>query len=113
MVERMNKIMGKYLSKVVSDHQSDCDQYLHFTLMANRSAVQETTGQRPASVLYGREIRLPRDFQFGTRPGQEETVGNEYVENLQQKLGVSMVTMRDNNETNLVSITISHGIIAI
>ncbi|KAG5889245.1 hypothetical protein JTB14_006381 [Gonioctena quinquepunctata] len=39
MVERMNRTINPHLSKVVSDHQRDWDQYLHLFLMAYRSAV--------------------------------------------------------------------------
>ncbi|KAJ8949012.1 hypothetical protein NQ318_005186 [Aromia moschata] len=44
MVERMNRTINRYLSKVVSDHQRNWDQFLHLFLLAYRSSVHDTTG---------------------------------------------------------------------
>ena len=85
MVERMNRTIGKYLSKVVSNHQRDWDRHLHLFLLAYRSAVHETTGQSPANVLFGRELRLPCDVKFGARP-DENVVGEDYVSDLRRRM---------------------------
>ncbi|KAJ8935685.1 hypothetical protein NQ318_016803 [Aromia moschata] len=71
MVERMNRTINRYLSKVVSDHQRDWDQFLHLFLLAYRSSVHEATGQTPASIVMGRELRLPCDLKFGCTPGED------------------------------------------
>ncbi|KAG5885997.1 hypothetical protein JTB14_025391 [Gonioctena quinquepunctata] len=85
MVERMNRTINRHLSKVVSDHQRDWDQYLHLFLMAYRSAVHESTGQTPASIIMGRELRLPCDLKFVIPPGQD-TAGEDYVSKLRQRM---------------------------
>lgn len=85
MVERMNKTIGKYLSKVVSNHQRDWDQYLSLFAMAYRSAINESTGQTPAKILFGREMRLPCDLEFGCRPG-EDVAGEDYVVQLRRRM---------------------------
>ncbi|POS82770.1 hypothetical protein EPUL_005785, partial [Erysiphe pulchra] len=85
MVERMNRTMGKYLAKVVSEHQRDWDQYLHLFLLAYRSSINETTGQTPANVIFGREVRLPCDLQFGIRPN-EDIAGEDYVATLRRRM---------------------------
>ncbi|KAG5891945.1 hypothetical protein JTB14_002221 [Gonioctena quinquepunctata] len=85
MVERMNRTINRHLSKVVSDHQRDWDQYLHLFLMAYRSAVHESTGQTPASIIMGRKLRLPCDLKFGIPPGQD-TAGEDYVSKLRQRM---------------------------
>ncbi|XP_050519398.1 uncharacterized protein LOC126893360 [Diabrotica virgifera virgifera] len=85
MVERMNRTVGKYLTKMVSNHQRDWDQYLLFFAMAYRSAVNESTGQTPAKVLFGREMRLPCDLEFGCRPG-EDVAGEDYVNELRRRM---------------------------
>ena len=77
--------MGRYLSKAMSEHQRDWDQYLHLFLMSYRSSVHETTGQTPACVMFGREVRLPCDLQFGSKPG-EEVAGDDYVSKLKNKM---------------------------
>ncbi|KAJ8936414.1 hypothetical protein NQ318_014851 [Aromia moschata] len=62
MVERMNRTINRYLSKVVSDHQRDWDQFLHLFLLAYRSSIHETTGQTPASIVMGRTARGLRQY---------------------------------------------------
>ncbi|KAG5885092.1 hypothetical protein JTB14_003966 [Gonioctena quinquepunctata] len=53
--------------------------------MAYRSAVHESTGQTPASIIMGRELRLPCDLKFGIPPGQD-TAGEDYVSKLRQRM---------------------------
>ncbi|KAJ8952749.1 hypothetical protein NQ318_008063 [Aromia moschata] len=77
MVERMNRTINRYLSKVVSDHQRDWDQFLQLFLLAYRSSVHETTGQTPASIVMDRELRLPCDLKFGCTPG-DDVAGEDY-----------------------------------
>ncbi|UYV73470.1 K02A2.6-like [Cordylochernes scorpioides] len=69
MVERFNKTMVEHLSKVVEQNQRDWDRRLPLFLMAYRAAIHETTGQTPAKVMFGRELRLPCDLEFGTPGG--------------------------------------------
>jgi hypothetical protein len=47
------------LRRVVSTNQSDWDEKLPLFLLAYRTSNHETTGMRPASVVFGKEIRLP------------------------------------------------------
>ncbi|XP_045482836.1 uncharacterized protein LOC123686668 [Harmonia axyridis] len=95
MVERMNRTVGKYLTKVVSDHQRDWDKYLHLFTMAYRSSVQESTGETPACVMFGREIRLPCDLEFGCKPG-EDVVGEAFVNRLKKRLHYIHERVREN-----------------
>ncbi|KAK9872576.1 hypothetical protein WA026_018708 [Henosepilachna vigintioctopunctata] len=66
MVERFNRTMEQYLSKVVADHQKDWDKHLPVLLMAYRESVHDTIGHTPAKVLFGRELRLPCDLLVGS-----------------------------------------------
>lgn len=95
MVERMNRTVGKYLTKVVSDHQRDWDKYLHLFTMAYRSSVQESTGETPACIMFGREMRLPCDLEFGCKPGVE-IAGGDYVSNLKGRLHYIHERVRQN-----------------
>ncbi|KAJ8943214.1 hypothetical protein NQ318_016727 [Aromia moschata] len=85
LVERMNRTINRYLSKVVSDHQRDWDQFLHLFLLAYRSSIHETTGQIPASIVMGRELRLPCDLKFGCTPG-DDVAGEDYISPLRQSM---------------------------
>ncbi|UYV64922.1 K02A2.6-like [Cordylochernes scorpioides] len=85
MVERFNKTMEEHLSKVVEQHQRDWDVRLPPFLMAYRAAIHETTGQTPANIMFGRELRLPCDLEFGS-PGEPPAEVTAYVNNLRSIL---------------------------
>ena len=63
MVERFNRTLEAQLSKFVEDH-------LPLLLMAYRTAIHESTGCTPASLMLGRDLRLPIDLLYG-RPDEE------------------------------------------
>ncbi|KAJ8952780.1 hypothetical protein NQ318_008097 [Aromia moschata] len=50
-----------------------------------RSSVHETTGQTHASIVMGRELRLPCDLKFGCTPG-DDVAGEDYVSTLRQRM---------------------------
>ena len=54
------------LAAFVSQNQQDWDMKIPFMLMAYRSAVQESTGLTPYSMLYGDEMQVPLDWVFKT-----------------------------------------------
>ncbi|KAJ8938538.1 hypothetical protein NQ318_016908 [Aromia moschata] len=60
-------------------------RFLHLFLLAYRSSVHETTGQTPASIVMGRELRLPCDLKFGCTPG-DDVAGEDYVSTLRQRM---------------------------
>ncbi|KAJ8941505.1 hypothetical protein NQ318_006456 [Aromia moschata] len=47
--------------------------------------IHETTGQTPASIVMGRELRLPCDLKFGCTPG-DDVAGEDYVSTLRQRM---------------------------
>ncbi|KAJ8911021.1 hypothetical protein NQ315_016590 [Exocentrus adspersus] len=63
-------------------------------LLAYRSAVHESTGKTPASVVYvfGAELRLPIDL-ISDRPKKEEGVDN-YISHLQDRLKLTHAEVR-------------------
>lgn len=85
MVERFNRTLEQHLSKMVSEHQDDWDYYIPLFLMAYRSAVHDTTGETPSCLLFGREMRLPCDLQFGTVNETASSTSN-YVSELRSRL---------------------------
>ncbi|KAJ8939120.1 hypothetical protein NQ318_012360 [Aromia moschata] len=85
MVKRMNRTINRYLSKVVSNHQNDWDQFFHLFLLAFRTSVHETTGQTPASIVMGRDVRLPCELKFGCTP-DDDMAGEDYVCTLRQRM---------------------------
>nr|WPV71156.1 MAG: replicase [Ips erranti-like virus 3] len=87
MVERFNRTLDNYLRTVVDNNQTDWDQHIPLFLMAYRSAVHDSTGKTPASVVFGRELRLPMDLLFG-RPEEPPASCDSYSEKLAQRLHV-------------------------
>ncbi|KAJ8911365.1 hypothetical protein NQ315_011658 [Exocentrus adspersus] len=59
---------------------------------AYRSAVHESTGKTPASVVFGAELRLPIDL-ISDRPKKEEGVNN-YISHLQDRLKLTHAEVR-------------------
>lgn len=47
-------------------------------LVANHSSILETTRVRSANALIGRELRLPCDLKFYSKPS-EDIVGEDYI----------------------------------
>jgi hypothetical protein len=71
MVERYVKTIEEHLRKVVTSNQRDWDEKLPLFLLAYRATTHDTTGLTPASLVFGRELRLPRDLPFGVLPDRE------------------------------------------
>ena len=71
MVEQFNQTVEEYLRKVVSEHQSDWIEHIRRFLRAYRSAVHDSTCRSPANVIFGTEIKLPGDLEFGVKPDTE------------------------------------------
>jgi Integrase zinc binding domain/Integrase core domain len=74
MVERFNRTLEQHLQKVVSQNQRDWDEHIPLFLLAYRSSVHNSTQLSPARLVFGRELRLPCDLEFGTPPGSPESV---------------------------------------
>jgi hypothetical protein len=68
MVERYIKTVEEHLRKVIASHQRDWDERLPFFFLAYRASTHDKTGLTPASLVFGRELRLPYDLLFGAPP---------------------------------------------
>jgi hypothetical protein len=80
MVERYIKTIEEHLRKVVASHQRDWDERLDLFLLAYRASTHDTTGFTPASLVFGRELRLPCDLLFGVPPDKERPRTNYAAE---------------------------------
>ncbi|KAJ8949008.1 hypothetical protein NQ318_005182, partial [Aromia moschata] len=88
----VTKTLGKvrerfYWVNCTTDVKEWCKKcvFLHLFLLAYRSSIHETTGQTPASIVMGRELRLPCDLKFGCAPG-DDVAGEDYVSTLRQRM---------------------------
>jgi len=64
LVERTNSTLCQTLSMFVSKHQKDWDVFIPAALMAFRTSPNESTGESPFYLLYGREPLLPMDVSL-------------------------------------------------
>ncbi len=56
IVEQFNKVSESKLRIFVKEHQDDWDQYIFLIMMAYRSAVQETIGRTPVSIILEKKL---------------------------------------------------------
>ena len=61
LVERFNRTLTDMLSKKVKKGGKDWDQQLPYVLFAYRASMQESTGESPFFLLYGRTPGVPTD----------------------------------------------------
>jgi hypothetical protein len=85
MVEQYVKTIEEHLRKVVSNNQRDWYETPPVFLLAYRAATHETTDVTPASMVFGRELRLPCELMFGSPPDREQSTTN-YATNLVERL---------------------------
>ena len=71
LVERFNRTLSDMLAKTVATGGRDWDDYLPYVLFAYRASPQESTGESPFFLLYGRDPQLPIDEVL--QPPRERT----------------------------------------
>jgi hypothetical protein len=64
-------MVERYIKTIESTYER-----LHLLLLAYRASTQDTTGFTPASLVFGRELRLPCDLLFGVPPDKERLTTN-------------------------------------
>jgi hypothetical protein len=55
----------------MSTHQRGWDERLPLFFLAYRASTHDSIGSTPASLVFGRELRLPCDLLFGAHPDKE------------------------------------------
>jgi hypothetical protein len=86
MVERYNRTLATQLSMFVNENHSDWDEHLHTVLMAYRTAVHESTGQTPARLMMGHELRIPVDLMYGQPLECENNYRSKFPKQLTESL---------------------------
>lgn len=77
--ERFNRTLAVMISKYVSAHHRDWDQFLQYVIFAYNSSVHETTGYSPFYLLHGKEPTLPIDATLGLGQHELQATSNEDV----------------------------------
>jgi hypothetical protein len=79
MVERYVKTVEEHRRKVISMHHRDWDEWLPIFLLSYRASTHETTGTKPTSMVFRRELHLPCDLLFGAPHNKEQSMINYVV----------------------------------
>ena len=87
VTERFNRTLLGMLGTLTKEQKSDWKKYLGPLVHAYNSMRQDTTGQTPYFLMFGRQPRLPIDIAFGLRdtPGQRQSMSS-YVSNMKDRL---------------------------
>lgn len=77
--ERFNQTLQRQLLKFIDTEQTDWDLYLDAILFSYRVSRQDSTKHSPFLLVYGRQPRLP--IEFNTKPdehcSEDECTGSE------------------------------------
>ena len=84
--ERFNRTLLKMLSSLENSQKSDWKSYIAPIVHAYNCTKQETTGQSPFFLMFGREPRLAVDVMFRTQPTPARTSQRKYIETLKTRL---------------------------
>ena len=87
MVERFNRSLEAQLSKFASEHQRGWDHHLQLLMMAYRISVHDTTGETPAMIMMGWNLRLPVDLFIGRPDDGHPVLKSDCAQALFNRLG--------------------------
>ena len=77
LTERFNATLCQMLSSYCNESQTDWDVFLPIVLFAYRVSMQQTTGESPFRLLYGRDPRIPSDIE-------NFTARSDFIDNVQE-----------------------------
>lgn len=86
MVERFNRTLKAMLRKHAGHYGNQWDQYLARILWAYRNTPHETTGEKPAFLLFGMDCRSPTEAELSPPLNRNETDVTAYHEDLMESL---------------------------
>ena len=85
-VERVNQSLNNMLNCVIVDSPFNWDLLIKMCVLAYNSSTQESTGETPAMLMLGREVKLPVDLVLPYIGCKDSQNIPEYVLNLQSRL---------------------------
>ncbi|CAF1363453.1 unnamed protein product [Didymodactylos carnosus] len=101
--ERVNRTLKPMLAIFAQHDKKSWDLRLPQLALAIRAAINESTGQSPAFLMYGRELKLPLDLMYGPKADDlDELKSSEearaYTERLKIILASAYQSARENLE---------------
>ena len=89
LVEHFHRTLTDMLAKSVVKGGKDWDKHLPYILFAYRSSVQNSTGESPFYLLYGRDPRLPTDEALSIKTDQRWVDIRDYKEDMVEWLPIA------------------------
>ena len=84
-VERQNRTLQDMLSKFVSNHADDWDQWLDPVVFAYNTSRHDSTGYSPYEMIFGRTPRMPFELEIGM-PLSNPAQNTEYIHSTRRML---------------------------
>ena len=66
LIERYNRTLLDMLATTSKGNPNDWEKFVRQVCFAYNTSIQASTGYMPYYLIYGHEVRLPIDLQFGT-----------------------------------------------
>ncbi len=109
MTERVNRTLKPLIAIFAQEHPHSWDKEIQKLALAIRTSVNETTGEIPAFLMFGRDPIIPLDLIIGdpiqdlppVNAEQEQIQGYKY--NLMNNLRVAFNTVREHPEVEKLS----------
>ena len=86
MIERAHRSVQVMISAYVSQNQKDWSTYIPMLVLAYNSAVHDSTRCTPASLMLGRQLRLPIDLALGKPETRQSTCESDYAYELETQM---------------------------
>ena len=109
MTERVNRTLKPLIAIFAQEHPHSWDKEIQKLALAIRTSVNETTGETPAFLMFGRDPRTPLDVIIGdpihgvpTENAEQEEIKN-YRTQLINKLRVAFNTVKEHSEVEKIS----------
>ena len=83
--ERMNKVLEDFIRHYISPQQNDWDELLPLAEFAINNAYQESTGNTPFFLNFGRHPRIPTDANLAKKPSKDPAATN-YIGDVEKAL---------------------------
>jgi len=86
MVERFNRTLLSMLATHCKDNPWNWEDHIHKVCFAYNTSVHASTGYAPFYLMYGHQVTLPVDIQYGTAQSHEADSQTKYVAELNKRL---------------------------
>jgi len=97
-IERQHRTLNTILGKVVSEHQTDWDEWLPYVAAALRASPSESTGYSANLLMLGREVNTPADIAYGIVEPQGNVNYDDFVETVRERMQEAYNVARENLE---------------